>query len=66
MDALTFLEPPSDLAGVLAEFVASLRTGDAPSTEVHANILSLAMVEAAIRSAETGARVLIADVLAAS
>jgi hypothetical protein len=51
---------------VLAEFVASLRTGDAPSTEVHANILSLAMVEAAIRSAETGARVLIADVLAAS
>lgn len=57
---------PEDLAGVLAEFVASLRTGDAPSTEVHANILSLAMVEAAIRSAETGARVLIADVLAAS
>ena len=54
---------PEDLAGVLAEFVASLRTGRAPSTEVHANILSLAMVEAAIRSAETGSRVLIADVL---
>jgi hypothetical protein len=32
--------------------------------EVHENVLSLAMVEAAVRSAETGQRVLLDDVLA--
>jgi hypothetical protein len=31
--------------------------------EVHENVLSLAMVEAAVRSAETGTRVLLDDVL---
>ena len=34
-----------------------------PSGEVHANVLSLAMVEAAIRSAATGQRLTIARVL---
>ncbi len=57
-------EVPEEIAGSLAEFVAAVRSGSVPSGEVHANILSLAMVEAAVRSAETGERVLIADVLA--
>jgi hypothetical protein len=34
-----------------------------PSTDVRSNIMSLAMVEAASQSAETGDRVAIADVL---
>ncbi len=55
---------PEEIAGGLAEFIAALRSGVAPSGEVHSNIMSLAMVEAAARSAETGDRVTIADVLA--
>lgn len=54
---------PEEIAGALAEFISSLRTGVPPSGEVHANIRSLAMVEAAIRSAATGRRVLIDDVV---
>ncbi|MBC7632445.1 Gfo/Idh/MocA family oxidoreductase [Aeromicrobium sp.] len=54
---------PEVIAGALAEFVAALRTGESPSGEVHSNVFSLAMVEAAVRSAETGARVAIAEVL---
>ena len=57
-------EVPEEIAGSLAEFVSVLRTGDVPSGEVHSNVLSLAMVGAAVRSAETGQRVQIADVLA--
>jgi predicted dehydrogenase len=56
-------DEPEQIAGSLAEFVAVLRSGGTPSGEVHSNVLSLAMVEAAIRSAESGARVRIADVL---
>jgi predicted dehydrogenase len=55
---------PEEIAGSLAEFISVLRTGEVPSGEVHSNVLSLAMVEAAVRSAETGQRVQIADVLA--
>ena len=51
------------IAGSLAEFVSVLRTGGTPWGEVHSNVLSLAMVEAAIRSVETGRRVSIAEVL---
>lgn len=51
------------VAGALAEFVSAVRTGLVPSGEIHENVLSLAMVEAAVRSADTGQRVLIADVL---
>ena len=40
-----------------------LESGAIPSGEVHSNVLSLAMVEAAIRSAGEGRRVLIADIL---
>src|SRR4029453_13426225 len=56
-------EAPEEIAGALAEFVHALRTGETPSGEVHSNVLSLAMVEAAVRSSETGERVLIADVI---
>lgn len=56
-------EVPEEIAGSLVEFVGSLRDGRVPSGEVHANVLSLAMVEAAVRSAESGVRVVIADVL---
>lgn len=52
---------PEQIAGSLAEFVSALRTGTTPSGEVHSNVLSLAMVEGAIRSAQTRERVFIAD-----
>jgi len=52
-----------ELAGALREFVDALRTGDVPSGEVHANLLSLAMVEAALSSATTGKRVMIDDLM---
>lgn len=54
---------PAEIAGSLVEFVGALRDGRVPSGEVHANVLSLAMVEAAVRSAESGTRVAIAEVL---
>jgi predicted dehydrogenase len=52
-----------EIAGSLAEFVSALRTGVVPSGEVHENIGSLAMVEAAIRSASTGQPVAIGNVV---
>ncbi|MFK4790521.1 Gfo/Idh/MocA family protein [Microbacterium sp. ZW T5_56] len=52
-----------EIAGALADFVDAVRTGRTPDTEVHANIVSLAMVEAAVLSAEQGRRVLLAEVL---
>ncbi|KNC20181.1 oxidoreductase [Arthrobacter sp. RIT-PI-e] len=55
--------PEGEIAGALVDFVAALRTGETPSGEVHSNVLSLAMVEAAVRSASTGRRVLIDDVV---
>ncbi|MBC7762017.1 MAG: gfo/Idh/MocA family oxidoreductase, partial [Candidatus Saccharibacteria bacterium] len=45
---------PETIAASLAEFIDSLRTGRMPSGEVHSNILSLAMVEAAVESARSG------------
>jgi predicted dehydrogenase len=45
------------IAGSLAEFIDSIRTGRLPSGEVHSNILSLAMVEASVLSAQRGERV---------
>lgn len=46
--------PPgrSEIAGALDEFVGALRTGVVPSGDVHSNVYSLAMVEAAVLSAE--------------
>jgi len=58
--------PPSGIDAALRVFVDALRTGVAPMGEVHENVMSLAMVEAAVRSAETGTRVLLDDVLAAA
>lgn len=54
---------PQEIAGSLAEFVQALRTSTTPQTEVHANVVSVAMVEAAVRSSETGTPVRIADIL---
>ena len=54
---------PEQIAGSLAEFVAALRGGSVPSGEVHSNVMSLAMVECAVRSAQTQQRVVLADFL---
>lgn len=54
---------PEEIAGSLAEFVRAVRTGVTPSGEVHSNVLSLAMVEAAVRSAGARSRVTIHEVL---
>ena len=58
--------PPEEIAGSLADFIDAIRTGRTPNSEVHANILSFAMVEAAVKSADTGLRVRIDDVLSAA
>lgn len=57
---------PEEIAGSLAEFVRALRTSSTPQTEVHANVVSVAMVEAAVRSSASGAPVRIADVVSAA
>jgi len=50
--------------GSLADFVDAIRSGGPPSSgEIHDNVLTLAMVEAAVRSASTGARVEIGRLL---
>jgi predicted dehydrogenase len=54
---------PEEIAGSLAEFVAALRDGSVPSGEVHSNVMSLAMVEGAVRSAQTRQRVVLGDLL---
>jgi predicted dehydrogenase len=55
--------PAEGVAGALADFVAALRTGRTPMGEVHDNLMSLVMVEAAVASAECGRRVRVDDVL---
>ncbi len=56
--------PPGDgIAGSLAEFVHALRTGTTPMGECHDNLLSLAMVHAAIESSRTRQRVRVRDIL---
>jgi predicted dehydrogenase len=54
---------PEELAGALAEFVAAIRHDSVPSGEIHRNVMSVAMVEGAIRSADTGRRVILTDLL---
>ena len=51
------------IAGSLAEFIAALRTGVAPKTEIDSNLQSLAMVEAAVVSADRRERVDISTVI---
>lgn len=59
--------PPAEgIAGSLADFVSALRTGVPPRTECGDNVLSLAMVYAAIESATTGQRVRVDDVIGAA
>ena len=47
----------SGIAGSLREFLHALRSGQTPQGECHDNIKSLAMVFAAVESAQTGQRV---------
>lgn len=61
--AATVGDEPEEIAGSLAEFLEVLASGAIPSGEAHSNVLSLAMVEAAIKSADEGRRILIADLL---
>ncbi|WP_030156055.1 Gfo/Idh/MocA family protein [Glycomyces sp. NRRL B-16210] len=61
--APTTPDPGNGIAGALREFTTALRTGTEPSGSVRTNIMSLAMVEAAIRSAALGTRIAIDDVL---
>jgi predicted dehydrogenase len=64
-DPLTSIEPPpvrpgdsvGGHFGVLSDFVAAVRSGNEPETAGYDNIRSLAMVFAAIESAELGRRV---------
>ncbi|QDP98672.1 Gfo/Idh/MocA family oxidoreductase [Microlunatus elymi] len=56
-------QAPEQISGSLAEFVDHLRRETIPATEAASNVVSLAMVEAAVRSAEEHRPVQIADVL---
>ena len=58
--------PYSGIGGALQVFVRALRTGETPSGEVHENVMSLAMVEAAVRSAASGRVERLDDVLEAA
>lgn len=62
-NAAVVKDPGTEVHGSLREFVMALRTGTPPMGQVHNNILSLAMVEAAIESAATGQRVRIDTLL---
>jgi len=57
------LDEPEEIAGSLVEFVHAVREATVPQSEVHSNVISIAMVEAAVRSASLGTPVRIADVL---
>lgn len=48
---------PSGHAAVIADFIHCIRNGGTPETVCSDNIKSLAMVMAAVKSAETGRRV---------
>ncbi|AXK45268.1 Gfo/Idh/MocA family protein [Brachybacterium saurashtrense] len=52
-----------ELDASLTDFCAALRGGDRPDSEVHDNVWTQAIVEAAVRSAASGARVQLAELL---
>ncbi|WP_309068986.1 Gfo/Idh/MocA family oxidoreductase [Microbacterium sp.] len=54
--------PKEEIAASLAEFLACLRAGDEPTGAARRNVHSLAMVEAAVISAETGRSVMLDEV----
>lgn len=55
--------PYDGISGSLQVFCEALRSGETPMGEVHENVMSLAMVEAAVESAESGQRVALDVVL---
>jgi predicted dehydrogenase len=55
--------PYSGIDGALHVFIQALHTGQRPPGEVHENVMSLAMVEAAVQSAATGRATQLDDVL---
>jgi len=55
--------PFTDLAATLREFLAAIREGRKPETHLEDNVRTLAMVEAAIRSVETGQPVAVAPLV---
>ncbi|UFU02005.1 Gfo/Idh/MocA family oxidoreductase [Ruania suaedae] len=57
---------PEEIAGSLAEFVGCLRTGTEPATAGRRNVLSVAMVEAAVLSSREGRVVTLAEVMASA
>lgn len=65
-DVADVTDPGLGIAGSLREFIAALRHGEEPMGRVHANVMSLAMVEAATQSASQARRVAIDDVLGSS
>jgi predicted dehydrogenase len=56
-------EEPEQIDGSLAEFLRCVRKGEPSTTEARSNVQSLAMVEAAVRSATEGRRVALTEVL---
>jgi predicted dehydrogenase len=56
--------PFTDLAGTLQDFLAAIREGRKPETHLEDNVRTLAMVEAAIRSVETGQPVAVGPLVA--
>ncbi|MFC0674629.1 Gfo/Idh/MocA family protein [Brachybacterium hainanense] len=52
-----------ELDASLDAFARAVRTGETPDSEVHANVWTQAIVEAAVRSADEGRRVSLAEVL---
>lgn len=54
---------PDQIDASIIEFVTALREKRSPMCEVHENILSFAMVEAAVASIDRGARVVIDELL---
>jgi predicted dehydrogenase len=62
VDAETAPEP-DQIAASLVECVSALREGRTPMCEIHENVLSFAMVEAAVASVEEGRRVEIDELL---
>src|SRR5690625_1054161 len=56
-------EEPDQIAASLIEFVSALREGRTPMCEVHENLLSFAMVEAAVASIDHGGRIEIDELL---
>jgi predicted dehydrogenase len=54
---------PDQIAASLVECVSALREGRTPMCEIHENLLSFAMVEAAVAAVESGGRIEIDELL---